>query len=731
MSSDLPEGVPSAGNHHLMRRDAVHEAGISTPRAGYVRTRASDILGEDQPAQRDVRKYGQILRDNWPLIAISTVVITAAVALSTALKPPVYRASGTIEIRKQSAEVVPVEALFQFERISDQYLQTQYALLQSPVLIRRALEDSTLASGLAGEPLTLGDSAAARATVDTLAESARDRLLVEPLSGSRLVKVSFEAHDPQLAASFVNAVVGEYVEMRQESGAEALDRFAVQADSIRVDMLRKESQLQAFVRRNGLGVLVGASGELESVPQDRLRRLEQELTVAEAEGIRAAAILQSAQQSDAANVDSDLLRTLRDRIAALQGEYARLRSTFTDSFPRARQLREELAQLDVMVAREQRRVSSAMGGQARAADARRELLRRAVDEQRAVMDDLSAKHAEYDRLKRDLDGQKQLYGTLQQKRKEATVAAAMASVDVSVLEAATPPLSPVSPLPKRDIPLGAMVGLLLGVGMTFARSYWDTSVRTLDEAESISDVPVLALIPSVRPALAASTPKDRLTGKAANQADLDDLGEAFRGLRTSVLFESMGPVPRNLLITSSAPGEGKTFVATNLAISLASLGRRVLLIDADLRRPSVHRAFGLTCRVGLAQCLNGDVPWEGALHRNVVPGLDVLPSRSESPNPCDLLSSPALSRLLEQVGNSYDFVLIDAPALFINVPDARLLARAADGVLLVVRSGVTPRDLVRRLTAQAPNLCGLVLNGYDLRQLPASYASYGQRVATV
>ncbi|HEU5173897.1 MAG TPA: polysaccharide biosynthesis tyrosine autokinase [Gemmatimonadaceae bacterium] len=720
---------PSAPRNEITRRDARTTPAVGRPRqAGHAVPAAPGTT----PGS-DFQTYAAILRRNWPIIVASLVLVTFGVAAGDALKDPIYRASGTIEIRKQSAEVVPVEALFQFERISDQYLQTQYALLRSPTLVRRTLADSGLAAGFARAEFGRVDTTDGRQQLDSLAERARNRLFVDPVSGSRIVKVSFETKDPVIAATFVNAVIAEYIEMRQESGSSALDRFAAQAETIRTEMLQMEAQLQQFVRANGLGVITTSSGAVDDVNHERLRRLQDELTAAETEGIRAEALFGTARRQVDAAVDSDLLRTLRASIAQVQGEYAQVRATFTDSYPRARQLREQLADLNAQVEREQRRLRSTLGGQQQTAQSRRELLLRAVNDQRALMDDLSAKYAEYERRKRDLDVQKQLYGTIQQKRKEATVSASLAAIDIGVLDPAATPGSPISPLPKRDIPLGALVGVMLGLGVAFVRSYSDTTVRTLDEVEALSDRPVLALIPSVRTPVGPPVSHGGSAGALTSGTGqvFDDLAEAFRGLRTSVLFESMGPLPRVLMITSAAPGEGKTFVTTNLAISLASLGRRVLLIDADLRRPAVDRVFGLKGGAGLARCLAGDVTWEDALSRNVVPGLDVLSSCTDSLSPSDLLSSPAIGVLLREATAEYDFVLVDAPALFINVPDARILAQKVDGVVLVVRSGVTPRDLVRRLTAQTPNLVGLVLNGYDLRQLPASYAAYGERVATV
>jgi succinoglycan biosynthesis transport protein ExoP len=723
-SSPKDDGAPTRGPF----RAPVRAAPPRLPRASrFAGAESNDAAGD----ALDIGRYLDILRERWRTVAVVVVAITGAVAIGDAVKEPVFRATGTIEIRKQAAEVVPVEAQSQLERISDQYLQTQYAMLRSPAVIRRTLSDTTLLARLeASLGVRPADRGAGR-RIDAMLSLVRERLTVDPILGSRIVRVSFEANDSAIAAAVVNALFAQYITMREESGAGALQRLAEQADSVRSGIVRAELQIQQFVNYNRLGSVVGGPGELESVPRERLRRLQQELTLAETEGFRAEAQYSASREQTAA-IDSDLLKTLRARIAEIQGEYSRLRSAFTDSFPRARQLRGELAQLDSLVLREQQRVSLAMNSQHRATLRRRELLRAAVNEQRFSMDSLSAKQAEYERLKRDLDGQKQLYAMLQQKRKESAVAAALSVADVAVLDPATPPTAPVRPLPTRDVPLAAMVGLMLGVGLAFVRAHSDGTVRTLDEVEVLSDVRVVGLIPSVRVVrggAALSSPAAELAA-GGKRYSLDCLAEAFRGLRTSMLFESTSTVPRTLLVTSAAPGDGKTFVSTNLALSLAALRRKVLLIDADLRRPAVHHAFRLTSEAGLTSYLTGRMAWQDLLSRDVVPGLDVLASPTAIRNASDLLSSAALRTLLSEAKAAYDFVLIDAPALFINVPDARILAQMVDGVTLVVRSGATPRDLVRRLLAQTPNVVGVVINGYDLRQLPASYADYGETAAT-
>lgn len=682
--------------------------------------------GTETSGMSDLAKYFAILRGRWRTVAIATGIVAGGAALGDALQEPVFRATGTIEIRKQAAEVVPVEALFQFERISDQFLQTQYARLKSPSLIHRTLADSALFQRLSS---SLGLVATGKDTVrlkQAATAAARARLTIEPVTGSRIVRVSFEANDAALASAFVNALFRQHMQVREEASGVALQQLAQQADTVRSRLVEMESRLQQFARDNGLDVMVGATGDGEFVPVEKLRRLEQELTIAETDVYKADAWYR-ALQAASGSIDSDLLRTLRARLAELQDEDAKLRFAFTDSFPRARQLRSQIAELDALIRREERRVISAMGSEQSAAEQRRNRLQRAADAQRRVINRLAARRAEYERLKRDVDVQTQLYAVLQQKSKESAVAGALAAMDVAVLDSATPPTSPIRPQPKRDVPFAAVAGLMLGIGLAFLREYTNATVKTLDEFEVLSDVPVLALIPSAQ----ALSPERALTSSPTGlpvgdrRYTAEILAEAFRGLRTSVLFESKGPLPQTILITSVGPGDGKTFVSANLALSLVSLGRKVLLIDADLRRPSVHRAFRLKVKTDLSSHLTGNTNWRELVTPHTVPGLHILASRTVSSNASDLLSSEAARTLLSEARAAYDFVIVDAPALFLNVPDARILAQLVDGVVVVMRSGRTPRDVVRRVLDQTPNVVGVVLNGYDIRQLPASYADYG------
>jgi capsular exopolysaccharide synthesis family protein len=205
------------------------------------------------------------------------------------------------------------------------------------------------------------------------------------------------------------------------------------------------------------------------------------------------------------------------------------------------------------------------------------------------------------------------------------------------------------------------------------------------------------------------------------------LAEGFSNLRTSVLFSgAAGTTTRSLLVTSVQAGEGKTMVSMNLAISLARLGRRVLLVDADLRRPSVHRAFGVPDAFGLAEYLVGERDWREVEKDVGVPNLSVITAGAPADTPAELLSSERMRSFLQQAQRENDFVVIDSPALLVNVADARILSSYADGIVMVVRGGVTPRDVLRRLLGHMPNVVGVVLNDLRAPHLPDYYQDYRQ-----
>ena len=360
-------------------------------------------------------------------------------------------------------------------------------------------------------------------------------------------------------------------------------------------------------------------------------------------------------------------------------------------------------------------------------------------------------------MKRNADSDNQMYDTLLQKVKEASLVAKIKANNVSVVDPATPQFLPVKPKILLNVALGLFLGLPIGVGLAFLQAHFDTTLKTVEEVDRFLGLPALAMIPSVDSlkglVVGPNGNGNHNNGHGLMLPDVIDtsqmskseapwyridkqitqkyspLVEAFRTLGSSVMLEAVGrkKVLRSIVVTSSQPGEGKTTVSVNLAIALAQQGSRVILVDADLRRPSVHRALGFRNIRGLSGYLSGLSEWAPCVLPGLSPGLDTLPAGHSAKNPIALLSSTRMRLMISQLLEEYDYLIIDSPALMPNLMDARVLAGLVDGSIMVVRSGMAPRDYVIRARKQLNNVVGVVLNSMDVRSMEDYYGydSYG------
>jgi capsular exopolysaccharide synthesis family protein len=345
-----------------------------------------------------------------------------------------------------------------------------------------------------------------------------------------------------------------------------------------------------------------------------------------------------------------------------------------------------------------------------------------------------------------VDTNKQLYEGLLQRLKEASVSAGLKASNVRIVDAAVPPVIPVKPRVPLNLALALVLGFGGGIGIAFVQENLDNTFKTSEDVERFVQLPALATIP----ALESLNGHERVygLGRRAKQREKGQngalpaptltlspdhvikyaaLGEAFRGLRTSVLLSTANRPPRSLLVTSAQPAEGKTTVATNLAISWAQLGQRVLLVDGDLRRPAIHKAFQISSSPGLVSYLTGLKEWPDVVVPSSVSGLDIIPSGPVPPNPAELLSCERMRALLHEAVERYTIVLVDSPPL-LNVADSRVLAVEVEGVILIVKGNVTPREVAQRARGYAEsvgaNIIGIVLNNVDVRSGDYHYYRY-------
>ena len=724
-----------------------------------------------EPHQIAEAEEGPDLRTCWRIIQkrrwtiLSILFITFVSALIVTIKEkPIYRADSLLEIEKENPNIPTVQELFQLEVVSDNYLETQYKVLESDTLARRVIEELHLNQVKEFNPPKRGwfweNTHAAAPTeglvVDPDTEQAilgrfNDRLSVEPVRRSRLVHVSFESQDPNVAAKALNALASNYIqenlESRWQAAQKASEWLSQQLQSFKAKLEKSEDDLQQYAQHNGLLFLETEKGDTENIVDERLRQLQDELTKAQADRYTKESFYRLAEAGDYSSlpgvVDNKLMQDLTERLADLEREQAALTPTFNSDYPKVKQIQSQIDDIQKMLNQERKRAAQGIVDGYLAAVRREALVREAFEQQQQQANHVAARAVQYNILKREVDTNKQLYEGLLQRLKEAGVSAGINASNIRIVDAAVPPTRPVSPRPVLNWGLALLLGLGCGVGVAFLQEHLDNTLKNSDDIERFLRVPALALIPSRESLNHTSTGvyglaehgsslpngngKHALLQKVSEKAwiRIDEngtqhsaLSEAFRGLRTSVLLSAAGRPPRSLTFVSAEPGEGKTTVASNLAISLAQLGKRVLLIDGDMRRPCIHKLFDIEDHSdGLVTYLTGEQEWRQIVRPTGIADLDCLVCGPVPPNPSELLSSDRMQMLIREAMAEYQFVLVDAPPL-LNVADGRILARMVEGAILVVKGGFTPRELAQQAQLHirdvGAHLIGVVLNVVDV-----------------
>jgi polysaccharide biosynthesis transport protein len=713
----------------------------------------------------DLRTYWRIIQKRrWTILSIllATFVLVLIVTIK---EKPIYRANTLLEIEKENPNIPTVQELFQLEDVSDNYLETEYKVLQSDTLARRVIEELHLDQVRELNPPKGGwfwenthaatrteDSVVDHETEQAILERFNDRLSVDPVRRSRLVQVSFESQDPNVAAKTLNALASNYIQENLESRWDATQKasewLSQQLESFKAKLEKSEDDLQHYAQNNGLLFLETEKGDTENIVDERLRQLQDELTKAQADRYAKESVYRLTEAGDYSSlpgvVDNKLMQDLTTRLADLEREKAALTPTFTSDYPKVQQIQSQIDDIERTLDQERKRAAQGIVDDYLAATRRENLVREAFDQQQGQANFVAARAVQYNILKREVDTNKQLYEGLLQRLKEAGVSAGMNASNIRIVDAAVPPTKPVSPRPVLNLGLALFMGLGGGIGMAFLQEHLDNTLKNSDDIERVLHVPTLALIPAREslnhrsggvyglPERSSSLPngngKLAPLGKVSERAWIridgngtqhSALSEAFRGLRTSVLLSCAGRPPRSLTFVSAEPGEGKTTIASNLAISLAQLGKRVLLIDGDMRRPCVHKLFDIEDHSdGLVTYLTGEQEWRQLVRPTGMTDLDCLVCGPVPPNPSELLSSDRMQMLIRETMAEYQFVLIDAPPL-LNVADGRILVTMVEGAVLVVKGGFTPRELVQQAQLHVrdvgAHLIGVVLNDVNVR----------------
>jgi succinoglycan biosynthesis transport protein ExoP len=760
----------------LCRRDSQSAARVSSEWENRVAAFADSCEILEADATLRLRDYARILRKRLATVFIVFFVLFVIVLIATLKQKPVYRAQVLLEIQKENPDIPTIQELYELDSVSDAYLRSQYAILASDSLARRVVDQLRLDTlpefnapsfwswrrarkVPAPQTFATEPARADREVYQQVLERFQHGLTIDPVSRSRLVAIQFDSHDPQLAARIVNSVAENYVEQnldaRWTATQKAADWLSRQLVGVKAKLEKSEDDLQDYARLNNLIFLETDKGPSQNVEEERLNSLQEELTKAEAERYEKEALYRLVQAGDYESLpgvfENKLIEDLTERLAELKREHARLSTTFNEDYPRVKEIQSQIKELDASIQSQRQAAADRISNDYLAAVNREELVRKAFQEQHKQMDQIAAKAVQYNILKREVDTNKLLYEGLLQRLKEASVSASLKASNIRIVDSAEPPTKPVKPKIPLNLALAAVLGVGLGVCAAFLQERLDDTLKGADNVERLLGLPALALIPATLPSNGNHAgfrklhEHARVLGLGGNgngwkpatewhRIDVDGarqphLVEAFRSLRTSILLSTGDGPPSSLLITSTQPAEGKTTIASNLAIALAQVGRRVLLVDADLRSPSLHRLFGERERLGLVGYLTGHLDWHAVVQPSGTPGLDLLFCGPRPPNPAELFSSQRMPTLIQSARERYEFVILDS-APMLALADSRILAPLVSGVLLVVKNGTTPREQVLHVESSirrvGANLVGVILNHADLHTNGYyDYGSYG------
>jgi capsular exopolysaccharide synthesis family protein len=689
----------------------------------------------DQPdiqEEAHLWEYLHVILRRRRLVAAVFLVVATAATVRTALTRPVYRAEAQILIERENPNVLTFKEVASVDSERDDYYQTQYKLLQSRALARKVIEEMGLLQDPEfGGPRSAADRDALRASspgtfavMEGCIDEFLSRLHVQPVRSSRLVAVQFEAFRPDLAAQAANKLSQLYIqqtmEFRYQTSADAGQWLGGQTAEQRSKVEQAEVALQKLKEKEGIVNIE----ERRTLIDQRLREVGSALTSLKTQRLEKEALYR--QMKEAVNPEelpevmrNPLIQALRIELANLDRQSVQLQERYLDQHPEVVKNRNQIAETRKRIAAEAQRVIRSAENDYRAAMAQEQSVAVALETAKGEALGLSRRGVQYDSLKRELDANKDVLNSLLTRHKQTDVAQELKASNIRVVDPAAIPQGPVRPNHRSDILTGIFLGLTLGVVLAFFLEYLDNTIKTPEEVRLHLGVPLLGVIPERKldaegTVLTAAHPQGPFV-------------EGYRVLRTALSYSWAGQGSRVLVVASTAPAEGKTLTAVNLALTLAAMDGSILLIDGDLRKPQAHERLGAKKSPGLSDILVGKAKLGECVQRLTGTDLSLLPSGSHAPSPGELMAPHLLRVLVDSLRGTYSWIVIDTPPVG-AVADALILSSISDGVLVVAQAERIPRQAVRRTLQRVreagARILGLVLNRVQIEGNAYYYSYY-------
>jgi polysaccharide biosynthesis transport protein len=690
-----------------------------------------------------LRDYLDVLfRRKWLILSFLflTFITTLVLTLSS---PKLYKATASIEVYPKEQKVTQFEEVVASEMRAQEFFQTQVELLQNNTLALRVIERLHLAEHPVVKELLFSDKApgpvarvksSIKAMIKSLVEMLKpkeqteaapappideaalqerallgflnENLEVSPKRNTMIIEMGFTSPDRYLSQQMVNAFTDEFVrwnmEKKLESSRLAREFLMKQIDRAKIHLEKAEEDLNRFAKEAGI---VSLDSKLNSIYR-QLEELNSALAQAESELIAKASVYQQAKIGGPSIlpqvIHSEVITDLKTRYAQLRSEYEDLTSTFQDDYPSVKALRMKMNSMAERIQNEEEKIFLAVANEYKAVAKKVETLRSRMQQQKQLVIDLNERATQYKIMDREVETNKGIYQSLLQRTKEIESIIGVSSSNIHIVDKAMLPIVPYKPNVKLNLLLALVVGLTGGIGLAFFLEYFADTITNPDEISDRFHIPILGVAPLSK---TNGFPIEKMYASDPQAP----LSEAVRSVRVSIQLSSAAFADKSFLLTSTRPSEGKTTMAANLAMAFAGAGEKVVLVDADMRRPKLHKVFD--DRVdpespGLSRFLSG-VGSKGLLCQNG-DNLCFIPAGPLPPNPVDLLVSSRFSELMQALSKRFDRVIIDGPPI-LGFADALVLSREVGGVVLVISMGETTRDAIRHFKKGMLNAQGKIL----------------------
>jgi exopolysaccharide transport family protein len=713
---------------------------------------------QEMEEELHLRDYLKVIIKRKNSVLTFAAIIIVVISASTLSETPFYRATTRVLIDKEGSNIVNLRDPYYEGYYSEDYYRTQYELIRSMAVASKVVKNLDLGKnpaftgtggkkekGLLSSFWTLftpgnqekGTEAKAGDPSLELARRVLGGLKVDPVKNSRMVNISYEHPDPFLAATIANGIANAYVEqvldIRMGTTRHAVDWMTKKLDEQKAKLEDSQKAIQEYAKNKDIVAIENK----ETITPQKIQNLGSQLMAAEAKRRETEALYNQVRglgnnPLDALTIPAiagdPVIQSLREEEIRIEKQTVEMSRKFGDRHPQMIKMKGDLKSVREKMSSEIKRVISALKNEYELSKANESSLRTLFAQGKGEAIALSERSMRYDVLRRELDTNQQIYEALLKRVKETTLVEEVKSFNIFIVDRAEVPKSPVRPNTFKNILFALIVGMCGGVGIAFFLEYLDNTFKGPQDIEEKLALPLLGIVPLIKKPDEQGARIETLL--LTNQKS--SIAESYKALRTSVLLSSGDPI-KSVVITSSVEDEGKTTTAINIAVSFAQLEQRVLLVDADLRKPKVHTMLGIDNSVGLSSYLTRQTIQEN-IRGTKMPNLSFLSAGPLPPNPSELLSSRRMKDFVEYATNHFDMVVFDSAPL-ITVTDTIILSALADGTVLVVKAGKTTFDIAKRGTKLLMDanikILGTVLNGMDTekegyRYLYPYYYQYGQ-----